>query len=293
MKEDFWKKINPLINQIPDEEGHNDLRVFNILGKDKDYVLIDMAEVGQGYFANDLVRIAMSLKAVGKQIDEERFKQVYFDELINDGVVEKTPKQFEKEYNKIAKILTGLGRATTYVKAAEAAKSPGERRMHEKHIDVYVGEALEAMSPKEREAFADYLEVNGFENKYAKEILQRVKDYERENVSLAGRVVRNVGRKCAKVFGLGMATAASVGLLVAVYNWTLMSKVEKLLKYKQETRVLDKEIRKIEMMFYKIDNDPFINECLAEIEAEKMVDECMDKEECLKFSHSLNSERKN
>lgn len=222
LRKDFDKLIDSLTEQIPDEVGHNDIRNYNILGKGNGYVLIDMDQVGRGYFGGDLARAAMELKSAGKKVDEKRFKEVYLKKLD----VKKTAEDFDKEYN-LGKKLTGLWKATSYLRLAE--KDLSKRKEYTGYVETYVREALEAMTPKERNKFVDNLEVNGYGNRYGKKFLQIAKDYERENSSWVGRLSQNLGRKFAK-FALvgGLAAAVTIGACsyITRTNFDTMEKIK-------------------------------------------------------------------
>lgn len=222
LRKDFDKLVVSLTEQIPDEVGHNDIRNHNILGNGSRYVLIDMDQVGQGYFGGDLARAAMELKSAGKKIDEKRFKEVYLKKLD----VKKTAEDLDKEYD-LGKKLTGLWKATSYLRLAE--KDASKRNEYSNYVKTYVGEALEAMSSEERDKFVNNLEVNGYRNKYCRKFLDISREYEKENNSWVGRLSQGLGRKFAK-FALvgGLAAAAAVGACgyITKTNFETMEKIK-------------------------------------------------------------------
>ncbi|MCK4589963.1 MAG: hypothetical protein KAT77_05965 [Nanoarchaeota archaeon] len=201
LRKDFDRLIESLTEQIPDEVSHNDIRNYNIMGDGSRYVLIDMDQVGDGYFGSDLARAAMELKAAGKKLDEKRFKEKYLEKLS----VKKTAEDFDKEYL-LGKKLTGLWKATSYLRLAE--KDLDKREEYNGYVETYVKETLGAMSPEERDKFVDNLNVNGYRNRYGKRFLQIAKDYERENDSLINRLGKGLGRKFAKFAAVAGLTAA-------------------------------------------------------------------------------------
>ena len=192
---------------------HGDMTADNILTDGEDFYFIDFGDMRNGYLARDLARISMCLSAINAPgFDEKTFKENYLKAL-NRGLSErdiekKTEEDFDEQFS-AAKKLTGIMRATTYMNC-EGREGFGVKVPA--HVKACIYGALEEMTPKEKRAFARYVDDNQ-QNRYSRNILQMINTHYKENASLLERGADSARRIAGKYRGI-MATAAS--LLLAV-----------------------------------------------------------------------------
>jgi len=217
----FDKYIENLLSQLPDNEGvfHRDLSDKNIITNGAEMNFIDFFFLGKTCFANDVAKLALSLKSVGS-FDEKSYLDSYYTELdrLIGKEINKSKDKFLQEY-KAAKILTGLSYAPVFVKCK---KDPNRQNVYER-LDPFLHSALDVMNKKERETILSFLLNN--DNEYVQEIFNSINRWRTQNQPKTRIWLDDIKRTAFRNLTPLQATAA-VSILAAsiAYGYYTVSK---------------------------------------------------------------------
>lgn len=209
----FEKELEKLLSQVPDGECvvHRDQTGENSITDGENINFIDFRWLGKSYFASDVAKLALCLKAEGT-FDEKGFVDAYYDEL-NSQVGDRTRKtreQFEKEY-RAAKILIGLSWAPVYV---DCMDDLNRKEIAPRRLDTFVHNAFDEMNDKQRNIVLGMLANN--DNRYSREMLCSADKWRRNNQSRARIWLDDKKRALFRNLTPVKAGAAGLALLAAL-----------------------------------------------------------------------------